>query len=115
MEEKKHNEQPKRLTYEELQAMAAALEQTNASLEQTNQRIVNEYRQLRAYVAEQQTQSIFAYLTAAQKIIDSAEMYRTEFVTMVTYDVTRIMKKLREIIVPDEEQETANEDGAGAE
>lgn len=98
MEETKHNEQPEKLSYEKLQEIVAELELRNS-------RLVEEYKKLRAFVTEQQTQSIFAYLNAAERVIEHYELFSTDFIGVLTKDIEKIMYKLREIIVPEDEEE----------
>jgi len=92
------NNQPNKLTYEELQGIAGGLKQQNDHLQK-------ELNALRQYVSEQQTQSIFAYLNEANKILERAELFDTEFIGIVLDDIKRIMTALRQIIVPDNKEE----------
>ena len=105
-----------KIPYDQLVAFANQYLSQNKTLVADNEKLNNELIAMRQLIAEQQTQSIFAYLNASFKIIERMEMYEDDFVDILTQDVQKIMMKLRSVIVP-EENGTAGEevnDGEGA-
>lgn len=82
-----------------------ALENEKKRLLYNNQQLQNELQAMRDYLAETQTQSIFSYLNAAFKVIESPEFYATSFIETTCKDVEVIMSSLRKIILPEENKE----------
>lgn len=104
MEEKKNTNQPNKVTYDELKGLIGGLQQQNDYLKQQNDNLKKELNALRQYVSEQQTQSIFAYLNGANKIIENSGLFGTDFLNMMLDDIKRIMLALRQIIVPENKE-----------
>ena len=101
-EEKKQDNQE--LTYEKLLAVAEGLRQQNEQMKR-------QLQGMQQYISEQQTQSIFAYLEAAFKVVANIELFDSDFAGVILDDIKRVMNALRDIIVPKENEEQKEEDG----
>lgn len=110
MEEKNtdKNQEPQKLTYERLQAIAGGLQQQNEQLKR-------QLDSMRQYITEQQTQSIFAYLESSFKVVNYIDLFDSDFAGVVLGDIKAIMMRLRDIIVPKDEDENEEDDGGQTE
>ena len=114
--EKKENESgSEKLSYEQLQHILYGMNSRVNALENENKNLKGHISELQEFIAEQQTQSIFAYLSVAQKVLDQQELFNTDFIHRTVEDVMMIMDRLRAIIVLDETNDKENGEGAQTE
>ena len=97
----KENKQPEEIDVNHLKHILSGLQDVNRSLEKDNKHMREEMEAMRNYIAETQTQSIFAYLNACFKVLEHSEFYDNDFIEGNIKDIQKVMGNLHSIIAVD--------------